>query len=901
MNRFAYVVFLLLLLPPRVDAADQPPLHCYISTGDNQWLGQSLPIDSPASIDASFDLLHRLGVKRVYWRGLEAATWVDTVRERPEAVRYFTFWKWLRRLYREVEPDRLAVEAAHRRGMEIWGVANFADWGAQADAPPFKHYPFGSESGLRIDNPEWVPVDKSGLLKQGGTIELAYPAARKALVDIHMKFMKQDGYDGMTFLTYAENHSMRFQDEFGYSQPIIDEFKRRHGIDIRYQEWKRFASKFDWEKLRGEHLTEFLRELKTELDQTGKGLGFFLQPWEPHKPQPWNVPELILTGGSMYFDLETWIRDGLVDDFLVYGYANPEVQVRTVGNLRWMTRNTSVNVGILTSGPSAARWKPFQRENVPTVIAYGEDAMYLDRSFIPEQPMSSLQSDDPILVMRALAQIVHGKSMGTFEQVAPLAQHAHLIVRRLALQALGKIGGSEAVRILEEALFDEETCIRNMAGVALRDAHGPETAKRILDACRLHGHHMLAEIMRVTLPRIRPLPRRFLADAYQEDEDVKVRQIIMRSLQFMTDPSLIPVWKKALDDPDRFTRVVALRGLGSLQNNTNAIALLLKTIGHKDPVMVNQAIVSLGEMVSRNNPAIRSHRERILAAMRSRYARFGDSYSDVDADWGYRPVGNALLDFGDEGEAVLQAFVDQSRDRTLAINAWKSLYIRQRPGVFSEVTEKENDLAMRNRPLFLKQPVVPRLYQSFDDRRNWKPETRGMVGDVNFVSGRWGALLDEGPRVVEQDGQALLIRRGGQSFTGQAIPAVADHADYEFTCRVFRRNDSSSLVILLQGHSGGFQPEVSVNINAAGVLQLRNMETDTWMTSDTVIPTRSWTNLKLLVNRRAKSCAAFVDSDTASITAPINRQRNLRSVVLFPQPPAGSEMLIDDVKLTEIR
>ena len=33
-----------------------------------------------------------------------------------------------------------------------------------------------------------------------------------------MKFMKRDGYDGMVFLTYAENHAMRFQDEFGFNE-----------------------------------------------------------------------------------------------------------------------------------------------------------------------------------------------------------------------------------------------------------------------------------------------------------------------------------------------------------------------------------------------------------------------------------------------------------------------------------------------------------------------------------------------------------------------------------------------------------------------------------------------------------------------------------------------------------
>ena len=903
-------IFSLLFISVAVSrSADPPLLHCYISTGDNQWLGQSLPIDSPASIDASIDLLHRLGVKRLYWRGLEAAAWVETVRERPENPRYFRFWKWLRWLYREVEPDRLAVEAAHKRGMEIWGVGNLFDWGAQGDVPPFKYYPYGAEAGLRIDHPEWVPVDRSGLLKQGGPIELAYPEARKALVDLHAKIMRRDGYDGMTFLTYAENHSMRFQDEFGFSEPIVQEFQRRHGIDLRHQEWTRFASREDWRKLRGEYVTEFLRELNEALPKKQRNVGFFLQPWNPRQPQPWNVPEVIGTAGSMYFDLETWVREGLVNDFLVYGYADRRMQVRAVRNMRWMTRDTPVNVGILTSGPKGELWKPFQAEGVPTCIAYSEDAMYLDRSFVPEQPMSSLKSDDPLLVMKALSQVVHGKSKADFAAVEPLLQHPHLIVRRLAIQSLGKIGGDEAVASIEAALFDPENSIRCMAGVALRDAHGPKSVWQIMKAIELHGNHMLAEIMRVTLPRIRPLPREDMIAAYRLFGSVNVRQMAIRALIFMPHPSVIPTWNTALNDPDRFTRVAAVRGLSQLKNDTNAIRLLIETVGHEDPVMADEACMALGLAIESNAVAADELRAEIFPVIRDRYARFGEGYSQVDAAWGYRPVGNALLAFGAEGERALQSFIDQSRDRQLAIRAWKSLYIRQRPNTFSEVTEKENAEAMRRRPLFLKQPVVPRLVQDFDDRRHWQPTGRGMVGDVNRVSGRWGALLDEGPFITRENapdgGQALVVKRGGQAFSGQAVPAVDDQADYQLSFRVFRQTDSSATVVQLRGIRGVFQSEFSVNLATDGRLLLRDMKADQWESTGLVVPPRKWASIRLLANRRSQSYSATVEVDghnaQTSRSFPLTPQPNLRSIVIYPQPPADSVVLIDDISLMEVR
>jgi hypothetical protein len=50
-------------------AADAPPkapiLDCFTSTGDCHWVGSWLPIDSKASIEASFNLLKELGVRRV--------------------------------------------------------------------------------------------------------------------------------------------------------------------------------------------------------------------------------------------------------------------------------------------------------------------------------------------------------------------------------------------------------------------------------------------------------------------------------------------------------------------------------------------------------------------------------------------------------------------------------------------------------------------------------------------------------------------------------------------------------------------------------------------------------------------------------------------------------------------
>src|ERR1700761_2536161 len=116
--------------PPATIAQLPSQMDVFISTGDNHFLGSSCPIDSPASIAATFDLFQQSNhARRIYWRGLEEASWIDTMEARPENPRYYSLWQWMQWLYANVRPDEVAVQAAHARGLEIWGVGTMFDWG----------------------------------------------------------------------------------------------------------------------------------------------------------------------------------------------------------------------------------------------------------------------------------------------------------------------------------------------------------------------------------------------------------------------------------------------------------------------------------------------------------------------------------------------------------------------------------------------------------------------------------------------------------------------------------------------------------------------------------------------------------------------------------------------------
>jgi 3-methyladenine DNA glycosylase AlkD len=684
-------------------ASPTPPiLDCFISTGDNHWMGSRLPIDSKASIEASFDLLKRLGVRRIYWRGLQEACWLDTIVAREENCRYASWWKWGRQLYKEVDPDKTAVEAAHKRGMEIWGVGTMFDWGAAADTPCFGDFPHNSESRLRQQHPEWVPVDKRGVLRQGGPIEFAYPEARRALTDLHLKFMDRDGYDGMALLTYVENFSLRFPDEFGFCEPVVQKFKRRTGVDPRTQPFGRNATRYDWQALRGESVTAYLRELKTELARRGKKLGVCLNPNQPRLPQFWTAVGSTISAGHIQFDLDTWVRDGVVDQFIVWTGCHEPEQAKTVEDCLWLTRDSKTGVAAMTASPFTKRWEPFRERGVPLVLFVDGDRQFLEHCYIPEQPPEALRDKDDFVRLRVLAQVVRGKTKATVTNLAPLAKDANLLVRRMALLALAKTKDPEAVPLIEAGLADLENGVRCAAAQALCELSRPESTAKLLTAVQRFPTHPLMETVVPTLSKIQPLPRAELAKAAVEHDNPAVRVVAMRALATMASEELVPTFAKGLNDAECFVGFAAARALANVARSPKAVETLIEATKQDNVVISDRAATSLAMIATRRHEKeIEPLRPRMIEALKNLYAKLGDGCARTDADWGYRPVGNALLKFGADGERVLQGFMDQRKDRRLAEQAWKSLYVRLDNGAFNETCEKENEEAMKRRPAII--------------------------------------------------------------------------------------------------------------------------------------------------------------------------------------------------------
>src|SRR5437667_2923764 len=97
-------------LQPASAAPGPPRVYAYVTCGDNQWNLDSLPVDSPATVQAIFEFLSdNFGLKRIYWRGEQDRMLLRNCRFRPESPVYYEhFVKWLGHLDNELKLNDIA-------------------------------------------------------------------------------------------------------------------------------------------------------------------------------------------------------------------------------------------------------------------------------------------------------------------------------------------------------------------------------------------------------------------------------------------------------------------------------------------------------------------------------------------------------------------------------------------------------------------------------------------------------------------------------------------------------------------------------------------------------------------------------------------------------------------------
>ena len=710
--RFAFCVIggvLLSAMAGKCHAEEPPggnPRTVYFTVGDAQDLLEFPPLDSRTSIALAFGTLReQWQIERIWWRGGQDEVWGEEFLIRSENRFFSHIWDWWRDLqYRKVGTNRIAVQEAHQRGMKIFLTYGLFDNGSQADAG-YSGFPYAIEDKLRVEHPEWAPVNRWGTWRQGGPIEFAFPEARQAMVDYLTKYVVEGNYDGISFLTYAENFSQRYEDEFGYGDPIVNEFREKYGVNIRHEEFDREL----WRQMRGRYVTEFLRLLKKQLAEHGKQVAVCVHGQHPDRAMPWNIHGGVPTAGNFRWSVEEWLKGDVVDEICLSSPAADPIIADLMTQIQ--DQHSTVQLTVFRSRgelpPKIPRVMYLGRE---IESGYQSDAWvdYPDEQLTPE-PVTSLVSQDVYARRRVLTLALKGKLSLTSDQFSQAVSDPDLYVRRTALRTIAahKIQGVSAA--VFQSLSDQENTVPCLAAVALAEINDPEGIPRLLNAAfdpestfQFHTRAVPESLKKLAAAEPGGTTLKTLLIPHLSSPRTQIRELAIYYFTLIGAPATSEVEQLlthiSLHDKSEYARELAIVNLRSSFGATAAVAETMRTIMQTDVSHAVQvrAATAFAVMHARL-PVEELLRDQALAEVVTFFRQYGDGCRRTDCEWGWRLLGNAILEFGPAGEESLKFLMTDAANRNLSDRAWRILHLKQGDQFFS-VTEDQDVSAHQLHP-----------------------------------------------------------------------------------------------------------------------------------------------------------------------------------------------------------
>lgn len=185
-----------------------------------------------------------------------------------------------------IDPLRAFTDLAHQNGIKL-----FASIRLIGAANPVIRYPI-NWARFRMNHPEWAKIDKDGY-------PCAHPSLAYSEVRQHWLAILREALDyGIDGISLVLNRCSPF---VMYEKPVLDSFVEKYGIDPRTlpEEDPR------WQEHTAEYLTQFVREVRALVNEKpGRELAVIFKGF------PDEVQEGFICNGT---DVETWIKEGLVD------------------------------------------------------------------------------------------------------------------------------------------------------------------------------------------------------------------------------------------------------------------------------------------------------------------------------------------------------------------------------------------------------------------------------------------------------------------------------------------------------------------------------------------------------------------------------------------------------------
>jgi len=634
------------------------------------------------------------GIRRLYWRGGQTMMWDRHSKVGEESPLQHDWSVWKHYLYNRLRINEAAVAAARRHGMEIFLYTGLFEFGVQPDIGIVGPYPFEDE--LRIEHPEWCPVDRWGERRCPGPISFCYRAARRLVIERYVDNIERYGYDGVNFYTYVENCGIRYPDEFGFNRPIADEFNKEYpNVDLG-KERLTAAQQTHWYRCRGKFVTDFLRELHAVLAEKGKKVSVILDATEPDYSQPW-WGKKIAGAGMIQMDWRSWVKERIVDELWVQ--LGPTAKQReTLDRLLGECAGSGVRLTVRTMDPFDAGWDPYREAGVTPIAVITSPRNGIERFSLASTNLDTLKSADWKLRLQTLADVENGKIEADGAAVAALAKDPHLLVRRKAMYALASMNAAGWVAVLENGMFDAESSVRLAAAGALGKMNGADSAARIISALEKDGYFQMKMACVEALSAMKQDALPHVVRGIESPTHA-VREVCVRSLYgigkagFQSDvygPLRTAMIDREEDDRVRYFAAEGLVGLRleleALKQHQLASDLMEIAVRESSPTVQLRAAWGLGYMYGLLTPALR---ERVLDVLGDGFRKYGDGCDRSDAAFGWRVVGNAMLNYHAAGRSRLEEMRTQTDDKWLAWLAYEVVHLPHRSATIVQVDEQD--------------------------------------------------------------------------------------------------------------------------------------------------------------------------------------------------------------------
>jgi hypothetical protein len=113
------------------------------------------------------------------------------------------------------------------------------------------------------EHPELRLLSRDGKDACRGTLSLAYPEVRR-YYHRYVDELLDYGVDGIMFCTKSR-HDIPVSIQYGFNEPVVREFQRRYGIDVRTQPYEQEA----WLDLQGEYIMSWVKEASRRIHARG--------------------------------------------------------------------------------------------------------------------------------------------------------------------------------------------------------------------------------------------------------------------------------------------------------------------------------------------------------------------------------------------------------------------------------------------------------------------------------------------------------------------------------------------------------------------------------------------------------------------------------------------------------